>query len=507
MKKLDFSDTDIARQIISISENYGYKGIEKGGTFWIENSLDEKPFEYSSITASNLSDADAILKAYEIEYAHASEIVEYYSKCLTLLSSFAKEISLENVEYFKRGVTFCPRSKLAQLFREGLAPIFFGTCFDGEIIIIKTSVNYWRRASFNRSLYTLSHYSHEVINRQTRQFRSLSEWNSLEPDAFLSIILRLVQYLFFPYVCGFSASHGIGLKLIFIPNVPFKHERAFFPADWLDFMRAETELAGEAHEDQQFDLSHLNRRSIYGKYYFENPPEQKSLVELMKWGIASANHLIAKIYDVTNFSAEDLDDVADPIYAQEYMHSVMHVLRDAGSIIVEDSRYRNKATVFRMADILSAIAAQGTMKKRDDEFFRELFSTSLGKLKIKNILVGTQLGALKIFSDAIDGIYDRLKKTILDSLFVTSKRQLGGVLVRTPSLTAEQFIPEDEFCVRVLRSLRNTQHGYFTRADQSLRPSRFLSLIDGSTPDDFPSLGIAWAVALLACPKDLIGNP
>ncbi len=509
MKRLDFSNRDLERKILSILPKYDYRGAENVSGVWLESILNEPVFESIKVTPSTVPDALPFLDRYLTEYSIAPEYVTYYSECLKLLSGIASEISLENIEFFKRGITFCPRLKLPQLFQEGLSPLFFGTFTGGEIIIVKTSLSYWRRAGFTRLLYTLSHYPNAVLDQGLESFESLRKWNGIEPEDFLSIILHIAQYLFFPYVSSFTASHGIGLKFIFIPSQPFEYTRASFPADWMDFLRSDTELAeeGRASPEKVEELFTKPQRSIYGKHVFKSPPSANDTRELMGWAIRSANAVVTKLYDVTNFSLASSDKTIDPVYGQEYVHSFMHVLRDAASIIAENSRYRNKATTFRIADILSAIVEQGSLEKPSDKFFQELFRCDIGKPEIKNILCNTGIGALRALADASDEIYDNLKRTLVHSVFIPSKRQSNGISVRTSSLDSERITSEDEFCGQVVRALRNTQHGYFTRGDRSSRPSRFLSLIDGNTPDDFPTLALAWTLALLASPKDLVGDP
>jgi len=111
------------------------------------------------------------------------------------------------------------------------------------------------------------------------------------------------------------------------------------------------------------------------------------------------------------------------------------------------------------------------------------------------------------FSNILEDIYQRLRQTILDSVWVISKRTSSGILVKDNQLVSENIENPDEFTGNVLRTLRNTHHGYLTRGDQSFRPSRYLSLIDGNTSDDFPTLSLAWLLALLESPEALIGNP
>lgn len=509
MKKLDFSNRDLERRLLSISEQFGYTGIERDNAAWLENSLNEPPFEIARITATNIPDAKSILERYQSEYSAAREYVVDYSQCLRLLARIVSGASPETIEFFKRGITFCTRLKLRSLFEEGVAPIFFGTFAGGEIVIVKTSFTYLGRASFKRFLYALSHYPDSIMNGEVTSFESLRKWNGLEAQDFLSVILRIAQYLFFPYVSSFTASHGIGLEFIFIPSQPFEYARPLFPADWRDFLRASTEMAEEdgapAESDQE--LFTKPKRSIYGKYVFKTPPSANDTKDLIEWAIRSANAAVTNLYDVTNFSIASSDDTIYPVSGQEYVHSFMHVLRDAASIIAEDSRYRNKATTFRVADILSAIAEQSSLRKPSDEFFRELFRCDIGKSRIKSILYNTNVTALRTLADAADEIYENLKATLLDSVYIPSKRQRNGISVRSSSLDSEHVLSEDEFCGHVIRTLRNTQHGYFTRGDRSLRPSRFLSLIDGNTPDDFPTLTLAWTLGFLASPREFVGEP
>jgi hypothetical protein len=509
MKKLNFSNHDVERKLLSISHQFGYAAVEKESAVWLSNSLHDPPFQSVRITSSNIADAAPILDAYEKEYSSTPEIVIPYDRCLKLLANIAVKISPDNVELFKRGIMFCPRLKLTQLFQEGVAPIFFGSFGGGEIFIVKTTFAYWKRAGFNRVLYTLSHYPDSVLGGEVEGLASLRHWNRIEADEFLSVILQIVIHLFFPYVSGFTTGHGLGLHFVFIPTQPFEYTRPLFPADWMDFMRAATELGEERGASLQDPENMFKKspRSVYGKYVFEIAPSFAVTNELVDWAIKSANVTVARLHDVTNFLTGMSEQTVDPVYAQEYSHSCMHVLRDAASIICEDSRYRNKATTFRIADILSAIAEQGSLRNPQGEFFRGLFSCATGKLTIKQILYSTGITALKTFADVADAIYDNLKNTLVASICIPGKRQLAGISVRTASLDSEAILNENEFSGMVLRALRNTQHGYFTRADRSVRPSRFLSLVDGNTPDDFPTLAIAWILALLASPSDFVGDP
>jgi hypothetical protein len=509
MKKLAIENQAIRRRILSVISTHGYSGIETPNGISINNSLHDRPFEFIRISKSNISDAQNILDKYKDEHAKFMEIQTSHSESLKLIRNFQGDLSPEKIELFKRGITFCPRTELTKLFEQEAAPQFFKLFSDGEIILIKISYDYNKRAAINRFLYTFSQYPDAITNDRLDHFDSLRKWNTLEPNYFLSIILGISQYLFYPYVSSFTANHGIRLVFLFIPSTPFKNIRPFFPKDYIDFLSSDTEMAQEHSKPIKSadDLFKKPERSIYSKYVFESPPQFSETKELIEWTLQSANKAVMRLYDVTNFNDENSPDTVDPVYSQEYTHSFMHALKDAASIIVSDSSYRNKATCFRVADILATMARYGSLRKDEGEFFQGLFRCDVGKPMLKSILHNTGVKALKDAADVAEGIYDNLKKTILEFIYVPNKRRTSTVCVKDSSLSSEQTISEDQFCGSVLRTLRNTQHGYLTRGDKSLRPSRFLSLIDGNTPDDFPTLAIAWILALLASPKDLIGDP
>jgi hypothetical protein len=44
-----------------------------------------------------------------------------------------------------------------------------------------------------------------------------------------------------------------------------------------------------------------------------------------------------------------------------------------------------------------------------------------------------------------------------------------------------------------------------SESDKSNRPSRYLALITGDTPDSMAYLGVLWALALVANPEDMLG--
>jgi hypothetical protein len=81
------------------------------------------------------------------------------------------------------------------------------------------------------------------------------------------------------------------------------------------------------------------------------------------------------------------------------------------------------------------------------------------------------------------------------------------IIVKDKSLKKDINEDISLFTSNVIRALRNTHHGYFSRNDQSKRPSRYLSLVDGNIPDSFSSITLFWLLCLLEDRNSFIGSP
>ncbi len=76
--------------------------------------------------------------------------------------------------------------------------------------------------------------------------------------------------------------------------------------------------------------------------------------------------------------------------------------------------------------------------------------------------------------------------------------------MRNKDLSAEVTVPRADFVADMMRAYRNGHHGYFTAADKSNRPSRYLFLTDGDLPAELGALPGLWWLAYLADPT-LVG--
>jgi len=194
--------------------------------------------------------------------------------------------------------------------------------------------------------------------------------------------------------------------------------------------------------------------------------------------------------------------LTEPIYALEYIHSVVHMLRDICFILATRSSYQSKAISFRVADILSSITHQGILNVNESKNFKELFQIKT-RDKLISIFEHSQLRTLKNLSTKSDKLYNDLRTIICESVWVPGKKVTKGILVGD----RQEPVDPDSFCSEVLRTLRNTHHGYFSRGSSTSNKTKYLSLIDGNVPDSLSSIAILWCLAFLECPESIVGKP
>jgi hypothetical protein len=159
-----------------------------------------------------------------------------------------------------------------------------------------------------------------------------------------------------------------------------------------------------------------------------------------------------------------------------------------------------------IADIIEAQRCYWANTKPDASWFKSMFHPVDGLALIRNALSAIPPPFGEYFCEMAAGLYKHLQETVMASVYVKSKiTPSGSVLVKSRDGTHENEETAAEFTANVMRTLRNTHHGYFTAMDErGRRPSRYLALVSGDTPETFSYLGVLFALALLADPERMI---
>jgi len=426
-----------------------------------------------------------------------------FSTCKALVNSLAVRYDKYSINNFRSALSFVNPSYLGDLL-EHIEKIFFGKFPNGRIIVIKSNQFYYKRAGLIRFLYTLSNYPELFSNpAEIRpEFRTLHNWNSFEAHELIGSCLHLCENFTFPYINGFHSNHKLGTHFVFIPNRTVKISTLRFPVDRQDFIRT----AFSFGEEKSNHTTESNRNKYFAKYCFKKPLSLEKRIDLFETTLTQVNHLIRDLLDITKF--KDSESNIDPVYAFEYSNSILTLMKVAISILHTNHKRQNTDSLFRVLDMISGIANRRQFGcSNDAEFFKMMLSKNEGYELLENVIQNSKLLSKNELGDALKTIYDDLHDTVLNSVFVPDRLADGVVSVKTRNLDGNMNISEQDFVSDVVRSLRNTHHGYLTREDRNRKgPARFLSLIDGNFPASITSLGPFVALGILLDREALMGS-
>ena len=475
--------------------------------------LTDNPIEYIKINSSNIEESRNLIEKHVAEYGEQfgySEIKDINETIKYLIKNLHKideEISPESLKFFRKGIAYHPKQGLSDYFINHIAPTFFNKFPRGEIFIINSPSILLDRSALIRFLYVLEN---KIPLENLTGFEMLRKWNQIEAYRYLQIISNIILHIKFPYITGIFASNGICLDFIFLFDEPIdtseqeQGEKIIEDIDYHSYLRFVTDF-GKEHVGIE-NIQNQPERTVYKKFVFNNKPNIQETSKLIEWSINSSSRLIGNLFNLENFTSESDNDYVDPIYAFEYAYTVQHILHDITSILYTWSSYQNKSTLFRIADMLAGLAKLGSLTANEGNFFKELFMPNkIKELSYKNFYT-TEL--FDVFHTMAHKISNNLYCKIYNSIWVKDRLINNSVLVKDRNLLNENAEEINIFCGNLIRALRNTHHGYFTRADRTgSRPSRYFSISTGELPDDLPSLAFLWLLLLLDSQETFIGNP
>jgi len=316
-------------------------------------------------------------------------------------------------------------------------------------------------------------------------------------------LLEVATLLFFPRQQYFTGTRS-GLLSVFIPGEPFVEDKQPFPASWRDLFTDHYDFAkGERYTPDLTTLATAGPPPDSLTPILERATHDASDVEqLVRW--------LVERYNVLAFHqtepAEFLDgDLVDFVTCFEHALTLDRSLRKGMSCVVSAESVIRKESAMEIADIIGELGSYWAGKKDGSERFKKLVHPVHGLALLKAALRTAPAPFDTILLDIAADIYDNLRATIIGSVFVPAKKNASGILVRNKDLSKENLESFDDFTANVTRALRNTHHGYLTNNDPSLRPSRYLALVNGSLPEAFARLGSLLALAATVDPETMFG--
>jgi len=392
-----------------------------------------------------------------------------------------------------KAIAFTDPTALTAMLSNTVLPAFFDRFPDGLVGVMSVDPGTMGAAGLARGLYSLSHVDYTDLD-STAGFPALREWEHPSAESFANTLVELFGLLLYPAITAYRCGK-LGLSFIFIPEPSREYLPDVFPADWLALLGARSTFGEQSLDpfggDDPADVTHR-------RYRYPRAWSAQDIAEFLTWFVDRASTLLFELQDPCNFA--DGHGVLDPVLAFEHQLTVARLVKRVAAVASVREGANAKPLAFEVADLLDTLAHLFG-GKGSTVLFKELFNPSTGRNLIYSGLssIPGDIGG-KLVS-ASSELYDDLRNVVLDSVWVPGKRQAGTVLVKNRKLTAEIAEDEDLFVANVVRALRNGHHGYFTAGDPQNRPSRYLFMVNGNTPDSLSALPALWLLAYLADPS------
>ena len=407
----------------------------------------------------------------------------------------------------------CPYPELKDFIRRDLLPAFFGAYPAGRILFVALDYVFESRYAALRGGYAATQLGDlGAAGLSANKFDALAAWQPLNTLSQPRNVLDLGCFAFFPTVQWITLSKP-GLFALLVPGARIQHSPPPFPGGWMDFPRSHWDFGRErlASEEGLIGVSGIAASYAALRRFIHDPGWGAHEIEVfVRWLIERYNLLAFHQTDATEFVVSDPPGssrrVVDFVTCFEQALTTDRVLRKALSCIASEETATRKAAAMEIADIIEAQRAYWTDTPSNAEWFKTLFHPQNGRAVLTGVLGTAPPPFGRYLCEVAAGIYQHLLDTVVDSIYVRSKvTGSGGILVKNRAGTSEDEETPAEFTANVIRALRNAHHGYLSVLDKSRRPSRYLALVSGETPETLSYLGVLFALALLAGPEAIIG--
>ncbi len=432
-------------------------------------------------------------------YYSAERHVISLNQVRQFVSSFEQETrEWKALHQLSMAISLCNPDDLAATLQLALTALF-QRFPETRVLIFTTDFAYESRLAGIRGGYSLSQYP---FQEWTNGFASLRQWHTISTVNQPQVIFNLGSLAFYPQVPFFQTG-PLGLRLIFVFESPMKIETQEFPESWLSFTESRTDFADEARshadilENPNGDVAN---RSAHARYQCARQFSSTDMIAFIRWLTSQYNELFFRLAEPGEFLT---DDFVDFVKAVEIPLSIDRFLRKACACVASNQNHARKSTTMELADLIESVRRVFTPIQTGD-WFKFLWNPLQGKNALIACFRNLPQPFLDHFTHETELIYQELVDVIQRSITIRSKMTTGGIYVRDRRLATENMETWPEFIGNVMRALRNSHHGYLTESDPSARPSRYLALVTGDTPDSLSHLGIIWTLGLLASPQDLI---
>lgn len=496
---IKFENESLATRYTQAALKFGWQVKTEGNVCKLESSTRDNrpPFQQFIATQTRELNYNDIIEAYS-KYPFIQDYISKesgggigYDECFRLTAKIGEEISAKNVEFFIRGIFFCPFGRLKDLL-SNVEVLFFGLFPKGQIRINIINNDFQLNYHLIKFGHIIQSYP-EFCNSLEKQRGCpvLEKWTNFELGEFIRTNLTLANYFFPPFVTGFMSGHQLGMIIEFIFDKPVKYQ-LIWGEHWLDFISSKASFTYDSNMDK-----FIIENRAYQKYCFRIPPENVDIKEFYEWYGKKLNGLTEEIFKPENYLAIDDPNEIDVRYAFESFMTMIHLSKLNLSTFGLRNNYLAKDIVFQVADLYSSLwAAREPLERNPVDFFKKILHPDCGE-KLRQILMKSKSKLVRTYGDIAKKLYAEFLNEVKKSVWFEEKVDETGVLIKGVTSNGDVHKNWGEFVPDVIRGLRNTHHGYFSRLDEQRRPERLLLLVDGALPDTVPSLTLCWWLAFL----------
>jgi len=386
--------------------------------------------------------------------------------------------------------------------RDKIAPAFFQAFPQGRIALVRSPYEYERRQGCVRGGYVAAQYGVESLTDEVN-LKTLSRWSILAPNEQIRLTLDLGALAMYPVVPYFP-TYRAGLTIVFVPGEKIEQIHPDFPVDWLGVYASRADFTKGGRRPTAAKVNDQTQSFGGHQRYLQDPKlSVDEICQWLDWLIERCGGHISWNTDPTGYLKDDLIDF---VTCFEHGLTIDRLLRKAIASNTAAQRALRIGATFEVADIIEELTNYWT-ETRNSERFKTLFNPIDGLDLLKRALATAPGPWRDLLEQGADAVYSALRDTVIGSITMPDKNTGAGVLVRNSALTSEVLETYEVFTANVLRSLRNTHHGYMTAQDRQARPSRYLALVTGELPDQVTYIGVLAGLAYLADPTVMVERP
>lgn len=426
--------------------------------------------------------------------------------CAALCKDALNEPAHRGLHFLTCAASLAPRPVLRHVLAQHVLPAFFKIARDGYFLAYAVDYELEIRLGLCRNLHRFSQYSLSDLDKDdVASLQKLHAESSLEQPA---LIVNLVSALTYPWVTCVAAVRP-GLLFVFVLDPAPKHEAQRFPSSWSDKLRSSADFAKNSvgltellrSKDEAVKESARHRR-----HRLVDPPPAAQSLSLLRYTLERYARTVWHTTDPSEHCAPGTDAIS-PLVPFEFGLTLDRLVRKGVLSVFGTAEIDRKDDCFEIADLIEELWSQRNDKSAGTAIFKRLFTRNEAIPLLNSCVSGAPIHDWPPIVPAVRATYDRLVSVVEASVTVKSKVTPGGILVRNKSLTREVVEPLDEFAANVVRALRNAHHGYLTAHDRSSRPARYLSLVDGSIPNEVSLIAAYWVWCTVTSPEVVLGRP